>query len=183
MGGGLVRREIDVGLHSPGARATVDGIYCIADKSHSDIVSEVKHIGVESVSKQDVRGVLGGTSRGIFQGKVYVDSGAQGSDGDQLHRALFLNRGPEVNVKPQLEIFADDVKCSHGATTGELDSKHLFYLLSRGIDEPTARALLISGFINDVSMNIQNKEVCALVLGLTNQWLNNEVNLKPVLYD
>ena len=181
MGGGLVRREVNVRLESPDARTNIDGIYCIARESHSDIVSEVKHIGINTVSKQDIRGVLGGKSHGVFQGNIYVDASAQGSDGDLLHKALFLNRGPEVDVKPQLEIFADDVKCSHGATTGELDSKQLFYLLSRGIDEGTARSLLISGFLNDVALHIENAEVCSLISELISQWLHSEVNLKEVI--
>ena len=107
----------------------------------------------------------------MFQGRVHVARKGQRSDGRQLHKAMLLNRGPEVDCKPELEIYADDVQCAHGATTGEMDSEHIFYLLSRGIDEQTARAMLVEGFLDDVIFDISDDAVRTLVLDMVKRWL------------
>lgn len=177
MGGKLVRREIQVTLDQHGAEARVDGAYGIAGNQHSDIHSEIIHQAPRTVSHQTVKGILGGQSRGVFQGRIHVARTAQGSDGRQLHKALMLNRGPEVDCKPELEIFADDVQCAHGATTGELDKDHLFYLLSRGIDERTARALLIEGFLDDVVLRVSHESVQQMIMDTVKNWLARQTNL------
>jgi Fe-S cluster assembly protein SufD len=171
LGGQLVRREIQVSLEGVSASAIVDGVYGLSDKQHSDITSEILHLAPHTTSNQVVKGVLGGESRGVFQGRVHVAREAQKTDGRQLHKALLLNLGPEVDCKPELEIYADDVQCAHGATTGEMDQNHIFYFLSRGIDEETARALLVEGFLDEVVLDIGEETVRKMVLGLVSSWL------------
>ena len=171
MGGALTRREVRVELVERGAQANVDGAYGVHDAQHSDIYSEIYHLAPGTKSEQTIKGVLAGTSRGVFQGRIHVAREAQGTDGQQLHKALLLNSGPEVDCKPELEIFADDVQCAHGAATGELDAEHIFYLMSRGIDENTARALLIEGFLDDVVFNISHQDSKKLILDTVKGWL------------
>ena len=171
MGGFLTRREVRIELHEDGAEATVDGAYGVYDAQHSDIHSEILHMAPHTVSQQTMKGVLSGRSKGVFQGRIHVTRAAQGTDGRQLHKALLLNQGPEVDCKPELEIYADDVQCAHGATTGEVDSNQIFYLMSRGIDEQTARALLIEGFLDDVVLNIAHPASQQLILDTVKSWL------------
>jgi Fe-S cluster assembly protein SufD len=115
--------------------------------STNEIVTNVKHIGVGGRSRQTVRSVLNGKAVGSYLGKVEVARGAQQTDAEQSVKAMLLDRGATANAKPELEIFADDVKCAHGATVGELDAMQLFYAESRGLDPASARALLLQGFV------------------------------------
>ena len=115
--------------------------------STSEIVTNVKHVGVGGRSRQSIRSVLNGRAVGSYLGKVEVARGAQQTDAEQSVKALLLDRGATANCKPELEIFADDVKCAHGATVGELDAMQLFYAESRGLDPANARALLLEGFV------------------------------------
>ena len=115
--------------------------------STNEIVTNVKHIGVGGRSRQVIRSVLGGKAVGSYLGKVEVARGAQQTDAEQSVKAMLLDRGATANCKPELEIFADDVKCAHGATVGELDAMQLFYAESRGLDPASARALLLEGFV------------------------------------
>lgn len=116
--------------------------------STNEIVTHVRHIGLGGRSRQMVRSVLNGKAVGSYLGKVEVARGAQHTDGEQSIKALLLDRGATANCKPELEIYADDVKCAHGATVGELDPMQLFYAESRGLDPASARALLLDGFVN-----------------------------------
>jgi Fe-S cluster assembly protein SufD len=115
--------------------------------STNEIVTNVKHIGVGGRSRQTIRSVLNGRATGSYLGKVEVARGAQQTDAEQSVKAILLDRGATANCKPELEIFADDVKCAHGATVGELDAMQLFYAESRGLDPANARALLLEGFV------------------------------------
>jgi Fe-S cluster assembly protein SufD len=115
--------------------------------STNEIVTTVKHIGANGRSRQTVRSVLNGKATGSYLGKVEVARGAQKTDAEQSVKAMLLDRGATANCKPELEIFADDVKCAHGATVGELDPAQLFYAQSRGLDPAGARALLLEGFV------------------------------------
>jgi Fe-S cluster assembly protein SufD len=115
--------------------------------STTEIITNVKHIGVGARSRQVVRSVLNGKATGSYLGKVEVARGAQQTDAEQSVKAMLLDRGATANCKPELEIFADDVKCAHGATVGELDPMQLFYAESRGLDPAGARALLLEGFV------------------------------------
>jgi Fe-S cluster assembly protein SufD len=115
--------------------------------STNEFVTNVKHIGVGARSRQTIRSVLNGKAVGSYLGKVEVARGAQQTDAEQSVKAMLLDRGATANCKPELEIFADDVKCAHGATVGELDAMQLFYAESRGLDPASARALLLEGFV------------------------------------
>jgi len=115
--------------------------------STNEIVTNVRHLGERGRSRQVVRSVLGGRATGSYLGKVEVARGAQKVDGEQSVKAMLLDRGATANCKPELEIYADDVKCAHGATVGELDAEQLFYAMSRGLDPASARALLLEGFV------------------------------------
>lgn len=115
--------------------------------STNEIVTNVHHLGERGRSRQTVRSVLGGKAVGSYLGKVEVARGAQKVDGEQSVKAILLDRGATANCKPELEIYADDVKCAHGATVGELDPNQLFYAMSRGLDPASARALLLEGFV------------------------------------
>ena len=115
--------------------------------STNEIVTRVRHLGERGVSRQTVRSVLGGKATGSYIGKVEVARGAQLVDGEQSVKAMLLGRGATANCKPELEIYADDVKCAHGASIGELDPQQLFYATSRGLDPASARALLLEGFV------------------------------------
>jgi Fe-S cluster assembly protein SufD len=134
-------------------------------QSTNEIVTNVKHVGERGRSRQTVRSVLGGKAVGSYLGKVEVARGAQQTDGEQSVKAMLLDRGATANCKPELEIFADDVKCAHGATVGELDSTQMFYAMSRGLDPASARALLLEGFImglwDDVADDAQRDAICS----------------------
>jgi Fe-S cluster assembly protein SufD len=115
--------------------------------STNEFVTKVRHLGPNGRSRQTIRSVLNGKATGSYLGKVEVARGAQQTDGEQSIKAMLLDRGATANAKPELEIYADDVKCAHGATVGELDPMQLFYAQSRGLDPASARALLLEGFI------------------------------------
>jgi Fe-S cluster assembly protein SufD len=133
-------------------------------QSTNEIVTNVKHIGERGRSRQVVRSVLGGKAVGSYLGKVEVARGAQQTDGEQSVKAMLLNRGATANCKPELEIFADDVKCAHGASVGELDAMQMFYAESRGLDPASARALLLEGFVmglwDNVADEAQRDSIC-----------------------
>jgi Fe-S cluster assembly protein SufD len=140
------RIELEVTL-ADGADFSLFGANIGTGLSTNEIVTNVKHIGVGGRSRQTIRSVLNGKAVGSYLGKVEVARGAQQTDGEQSVKAMLLNRGATANCKPELEIYADDVKCAHGATVGELDAMALFYAQSRGLDPASARALLLEGFI------------------------------------
>ena len=124
------------------------------DQSTNELVTNVRHLGERGRSRQTVRSVLGGKAVGSYLGKVEVARGAQQTDGEQSVKAMLLDRGATANCKPELEIFADDVKCAHGASIGELDPMQMFYAESRGLDPASARALLLEGFIMGLWDNV-----------------------------
>jgi Fe-S cluster assembly protein SufD len=157
IGGALSRNEVRVTLSGEGSHASVNGSYAVRAGQHVDNTILVDHAVPRATSGQLFKGVLDETGKAVFQGKVLVRKDAQGTDGQQLHKALLLSRGAEVDTKPELEIYADDVKCSHGATVGEMDADQLFYLMARGIDEETALALLVEAFVEDVVQEISDE--------------------------
>ena len=140
------RIELDVTL-AQGAEFELFGANIGTGHSTNEIVTTVRHIGIGGRSRQVVRSVLNGSATGSFLGKVEVARGAQQSDAEQSVKAMLLDRGASANCKPELEIFADDVKCAHGASVGELDPMQMFYAQSRGLDPASARALLMEGFV------------------------------------
>ncbi len=140
------RIELEVSL-AEGAGFELFGANIGTDLSTNEIVTNVKHAGVAGRSRQAIRSVLNGKAVGSYLGKVEVARGAQQTDAEQSVKAMLLDRGATANCKPELEIFADDVKCAHGASVGELDPVQLFYAESRGLDPASARALLVEGFV------------------------------------
>ena len=154
LGGAFVRNDLGVLLAAPGAECDLDGLFHGAGSRLVDNHTFVDHAAPHATSRELYKGVLGGSSRGVFRGRVVVRPDAQKSDARQASANLLLSGAAEVDTKPQLEIWADDVRCSHGATIGRLDPEALFYLRSRGLDEVTARDLLTRGFAAEILQRI-----------------------------
>jgi Fe-S cluster assembly protein SufD len=171
VGGQLARLETHITLSGENADCTLSAIYLGRAKQHHDITTNMSHAKGHCVSNQIIRGVLDDSARGVFQGKVHVAPDAQKTDGQQMSRALLLSRKAEADAKPELEIYADDVLCAHGATVGELDETQLFYLTSRGIDRDTARGMLISAFLDDAIDSISHPALAALLRPVTTAWM------------
>lgn len=146
IGGRLGRVTFDVTLHE-GARFDLDAAIIGGGDQVLEIVTRVTHAAPGAISRQRIRSVLGGRATGSYLGKIAVARGAQQTDAEQSVKAMLLDRTATANAKPELEIFADDVKCAHGATVGELDKAALFYCAARGIDPAAARTLLLQAFI------------------------------------
>ncbi len=149
LGGRLSRAEIHARLGGPNAIAHLNAAQLLGGNQHADFTTIVTHDAPNCASRQTVKTVLTGKARGVFQGKIEVARDAQKTDGYQMNQALLLSPEAEMDSKPQLEIYADDVKCSHGATVGELDAEQLFYLRSRGVPAEEARMMLIRAFLNE----------------------------------
>jgi Fe-S cluster assembly protein SufD len=147
LGARLARMEVHARLGGEHAAVHLNAAQLLAGTQHADFTTVVSHEAPHCISRQTVKNVLSGRARGVFQGKIAVARGAQKTDGYQMNQALLLSPDAEVDSKPELEIFADDVKCSHGATVGALDAEQLFYLRSRGIGEADARAILVRAFL------------------------------------
>ena len=171
-GAALSRSEIDVVLDGEDAKCRLNGVYLLRGNQHSDIATFIDHAKPRCDSDEAYKGVLDGNSRGIFQGKIHVAPDAQQTNGNQLSRAILLSDGAEMNAKPELEIYADDVKCSHGATTGELDDDAMFYLRARGIPEDTARQLLVRAFIGEIVDEIETPGTRNYLEKLVENWLS-----------
>ena len=154
LGGALVRNNIDADLVEPGSEVVMNGLYIAGGKQHIDNHTCVNHLVPNTTSAEYYRGVLNGSARGVFNGRVVVHEKAQKTDAHQSNANLLLSDNAEVDTKPELEIYADDVKCSHGATIGQLDETMMFYLRSRAIDKDTARSLLTFAFAEDVIKRI-----------------------------
>lgn len=150
LGALLARTGIELQLNAPGATCELNGLYVTGGRQHVDFHTRVNHWQPHGTSSEYYKGILDGRSRAVFNGVAVVHPGADKSDAQQSNKNLLLSPDAEADTKPQLEIFADDVKCSHGATVGQLDEQMLFYLRSRGLGEHQARALLVYGFAHDV---------------------------------
>ena len=159
------RNEINCNLNENYSSAFINGIININDNKHHEIKTNINHLSENTKSHQLIKSVLNNQSNAAYQGKIFVEKEAQKTDGYQLSRALLLDQNTEFNAKPELEIYADDVKCSHGSTSGNLDQNAIFYLMSRGIGYLEAKKLLIDGFINDVIEKITNEEVKNYIKG------------------
>jgi Fe-S cluster assembly protein SufD len=153
-GGRLQRHETRIRHPGGGARVQADGVYLLGGRRHSDITTVVTHEGLEGATSQRIKGAVAGRARGVFQGRIVVSEGADKTDARMGHHALLLEDGAEVDAKPELEIYADDVACAHGNTVGALDEAALFYMRQRGIPEVQARALLMQAFVGEVTDRI-----------------------------
>jgi Fe-S cluster assembly protein SufD len=155
-GSRLFRNNLSVLLEGEGAEASVNGLHRLKDARHADSHTFVEHIAPNAKSDQLYKAILEGEAHSVFNGKILVRREAQLTNSYQLNKNLILSREARVDTKPQLEIFADDVKCSHGATIGQLDDDQLFYLAARGITRDAAMTMLIRGFVDDVVSRISD---------------------------
>ncbi len=159
LGARLCRHDIDIELEGEGAHCSLDGLYLADGRRHTDFRANIEHIAAHCKSDVYCKGLAAGRGRGVFNARAHVHPQAQKSEAHQTNRNLILAREAEIDTKPQLEIHADDVKCSHGATIGQLDDQALFYLRSRGIDLDNARAMLTLGFIRDIVERIDDPDL------------------------
>lgn len=149
-GARLQRLETHVAHPGDGASVRMDGLYLVSGDRHADLTSVVTHQGRDGVTSQLAKGVVRDTARGVFQGKIVVERGADGTDAKMGHHALILSERGEVDAKPELVIYADEVSCAHGNTVGTLDEQVMFYMQQRGLPEAEARALLVKAFLIEV---------------------------------
>jgi len=172
LGGKTSRHEMRLRMLGTGSDAKLNGAYAAKGDAVCDTTTQIDHIAEETTTDQVFKGILDGKSKGIYQGKVHVFRDAQRIIGNQMHNALLLSRTAEVDCKPELEIYADDVKCSHGATCGELSEEQIFYLRSRGVDAITARAMLLQAFLGETFEMISDAAVSAAFAAKANAWLD-----------
>ncbi len=170
IGARLSRTEIHATLRGEQASAQLSAAQLLTGEQHGDFTSVVAHKAPNCPSRQTVKSVLSGLARGVFQGRIEVDRIAQKTDGYQMSRALLLSPHAEMDIKPELQIYADDVKCSHGATIGTLDENQLFYLRSRGIPEDEARALLIRAFLDEALEPVRQEDAKELLEAAIETW-------------
>jgi len=167
------KNEIFCDLKGEHSSAFVNGIFSLNKNKHHEIKAKINHLVENTKSYQLVKSVLENKSRSVYQGKIYVDSKAQKTDGYQLSKAILVDETTEFNAKPELEIYADDVKCSHGSASGSLDENSIFYLMSRGLSYKEARELLINGFLVEVINQITDEPIKKLIknlYGLKNEY-------------
>lgn len=176
LGGGIVRKQSHATLKGSNCECHIDGTYTIAAGQHNDTTILIEHQEPHCFSNQTHKGVLAGKARGVFQGKIHVHQKAQKTDGYQLNNTLLLSDQAEMDTKPELEIYADDVRCSHGATTGQLDEDPLFYMRARGIPDRIARKLLMQSFLGEVVDKIEDETVRDHIGNEIERWLDNVEN-------
>ena len=162
-GSHFFKNEINCNLKGKYSSAFINGIFSLSDNRHHEIRTTVNHLTENTKSYQLIKSVLDDSSKAAYQGKIYVNSEAQKTDGYQLSKAILLDKASEFNAKPELEIYADDVKCSHGSASGSLNEDSIFYLMSRGLNYQQSRELLINGFLLDVIEKITDTEIKNLI--------------------
>ncbi len=179
LGGALSRLDLAVRLVGNDASCELNGVFLADGTQHTDTHSCIEHVVPQTRSSQDYRGLADGKGRGVFNGKVVVHKDAQKTDAKQSSRNLLLSNTAEIDTRPELEIYADDVKCSHGATTGQLDPTALFYLRSRGIAEDEARGLLALAFVETVLKDMGVQPVRDHISGIFRRYFLNPKALSP----
>lgn len=173
-GSALSRAQLFVELKGEGTHAGLRGISLLKDAQHADITLYVNHAVPECDSREYYRTVVDDKARAVFQGKIIVEPGAQKTDGQMMIKSLLLSDTSEINVKPELEIFADDVQCAHGSTTGDIDEDLLFYLMARGIPEDLARKILILAFLSEAIEEFEEERSVEILEAMTRKWLGAE---------
>jgi Fe-S cluster assembly protein SufD len=163
LGSHFFKNEINCNLNGRYSSAFINGIFSLNNDKHHEIRTTINHLTENTKSYQLIKSVLDDSSKSVYQGKIFVNSKAQKTDGYQLSKAILLNESSEFNAKPELEIYADDVKCSHGSASGSLDEDSIFYLMSRGLNHQQSRELLINGFLLDVIEKITDTEIKNLI--------------------
>jgi Fe-S cluster assembly protein SufD len=171
LGGVLTRNDVNAVLDAEGAEGVLNGLYLAGDRQHVDNHTRIDHARPHCSSRELYKGVLADRARGVFNGQVVVRKDAQKTDAKQTNKNLLLSEEAQIDTKPQLEIYADDVKCTHGATVGQLDEDALFYLRSRGLDGESARRLLIYAFAGDIVNRVKVEPVRAGLDRLVSGWL------------
>jgi Fe-S cluster assembly protein SufD len=161
LGGGLVRNDVNAVLDAEGCECTLNGLYLASGRQHIDNHTRIDHARPHCASHELYKGILDGKAHGVFNGKIFVHQDAQKTDAKQTNKTLLLSEDAVINSKPQLEIYADDVKCTHGATIGQLDEEAVFYLRSRGLGRHEARSLLTYAFANDIINRIKVEPIRA----------------------
>lgn len=174
LGARVTRTEIHARLAGPHARAALNAAQMLGGTQHADVTTVVRHDAPHGTSRQAVKTVLTGRARGVFQGRIEVARAAQKTDGYQMSQALLLSDQAEIDTKPELEIFADDVKCSHGATVGALDPEQMFYLRSRGVPGPEARAMLVRAFLAEALEAVAHEPARAALDAAVGRWWERE---------
>ena len=162
-GSNFLKNEINCDLNGEYASTFVNGIFSLKNNNHHEIRTTINHLTENTKSYQLIKSVLEKNSNAVYQGKIFVNSDAQKTDGYQLSKAILLDKESEFNAKPELEIYADDVKCSHGSASGSLNEDSIFYLMSRGLSYQQSRELLINGFLLDVVEKITDREIKNLI--------------------
>jgi len=165
-GSNFIKNEINCNLNGKYSSAFINGIFSLYNNRHHEIRTNVNHLIDNTKSYQLIKSVLENESKSVYQGKIFVNSEAQKTDGYQLSKAILLSENAEFNAKPELEIYADDVKCSHGSASGNLNQDSIFYLMSRGLNYKQSKELLINGFLLDVVEKITDSEVRNLIKNL-----------------
>ena len=170
LGGSIVRNNIHPILAGAGCNSNINGLFMPSDRQHIDNFMKVEHASPHCDSRQLYNGILADKSKGVFHGRIIVHKDAQKTDAKQTNRNLLLSDSAKIDTKPQLEIYADDVKCTHGATIGQLDKDSLFYLRSRGIELPIAKAIMLRAFASQNIENIGDVAIRNYVERLVNNW-------------
>jgi Fe-S cluster assembly protein SufD len=173
-GASVARNQIYARFAGEGSVLDISGAFLMRGRQHCDTMLLVEHRVPRCTSREFFKGVLDGEARGIFQGKIIVSPGAQKTDGKQMAGALLLSEAAEFDSKPELEIFADDVICGHGSTSGQIDEDLLFYLESRGIPEAEARALLIQAFVGEALERVEDEALRDALVRASAAWLGVE---------
>ena len=162
-GSNFYKNEVNCNLNGEYSSAFVNGVFSLKDNQQHEIRTTINHLVENTKSYQLIKSVLGKMSKAVYQGKIFVNSKAQKTDGYQLSKAILLDENSEFNAKPELEIYADDVKCSHGSASGSLNENSIFYLMSRGLNYQQSKELLINGFLLDVVEKITDSEIKNLI--------------------
>jgi len=171
MGGALTRRNIHPVLDGEGGECLINGLFMANGRQHMDNYMRVEHASPRCASRQFYKGILDGQSRGVFHGRIVVHKDAQKTDAKQTNMNLLLSEDAQIDTKPQLEIYADDVKCTHGATVGQIDDDAIFYLRARGIPEASARALLLFAFAGEILQRMKVEPIRRHLEGLVTRWV------------
>lgn len=171
VGGALVRNNVHPVLAGEGGECLINGLFMAAGRQHVDNYMRVEHVASHCNSRQFYHGILDGASRGVFHGRIVVHKDAQKTDAKQTNRNLLLSEDAQMDTKPQLEIYADDVKCTHGATIGQVNEEAVFYLRSRGIAKDAARTILLFAFAQESLQRMQDQPIRSHLEGLVARWL------------
>ena len=172
QGGGLLRRQIHMRFDGEHAKGQLAGASVLRNKDHADTTLVVQHVAAHCQSREYFKTVLDGEATGVYQGKVIVAPGAQKTDGAMKSHAILLSDGATMNNKPELEIFADDVVCGHGATVAQLDEDQVFYAMARGLPKPVAESMLLEAFVDEATDRVESEPVRVYLTGLIGQWLS-----------